>query len=73
MNAKNADFSVLQGFNFTFNYKGEADQREEKKPHIIFIDVFFCKHFFPELCIDTYLKYFCIIIRSLLNFCVLKD
>lgn len=43
MNAKNADFSILQGFKFAFNYKGKADQREEKNTHIIFVYVVFCK------------------------------
>lgn len=51
MNAKNAYFSVLQGLNFTFNYKGKADQREEKKPHIIFADVGFFTNIFFLSCV----------------------
>jgi len=46
MNAKNADFSVLQGFKFAFNYKGKVDQRQEKSPHIIFVYVIFAYNFF---------------------------
>lgn len=43
MKAKNSDFSILHGFKFAFNYKGKADQREQKNTHIIFVYLFFCK------------------------------
>lgn len=61
MNAKNSDFCIIQGFKFAFNYKGKADQREEKNAHIIFVYVVFLQIICSELCIGTYFKHFWII------------